>query len=671
MDITRLLGDEEDQDSFMAKDISMGDYSCQSVSNVRNPDELYYLLVPSSIEQRELVEQVIKLHRSHLEDLILGIKQESKGKMEDDLTMENLTSAELLELLEDNLQLINNHPNLLVQHYIPKSLILMEPHERLVATSGKFQALDQIIFLLQDQEKHIVIVASQSKELDLVEGTMLGKQINYHRYSGGSLYDQFVKSHENVNRPQHRHHYHQTIQFSNNRSDDSSTPTYSAVNNKKKNNKKKGLKDDYEPRISKNNPLLAQLNKDYPVNFHLITSNQLKNFRFPENANLDMIISLDPYLDIKSDYITEVRTINTLPSDTVNNLIPVFKLVTVNSVEHAILASNVHNSKQAVFDMLFCRNDEFDADEMFKNLKKLQPWLHSPLRTQFPLPLKIPKLRSASSSEQLLKSLEPVEYLQVHGSKSAGDANDIPPIPKHLTYQNYAETLAALVRFINDRALALIEEAQKKIDEVNLKETVRQAEIEQSNIDIGERYKLLKDLQDKAEAAERRAIRTEQEAHQWQESAEELQEQLDTMKKVISGENTARKDIGKVEQELKDLEEEVKQLEKSNEELRLQYQEKSTVASEKSFQVAALEKNQKELKEKHDRPILELVDTAREAEKTKLREQVDQLRRETEFNATYIEKLESILRQKDSTLPSYVSRSTRMSRSATPNLKTL
>lgn len=126
---------------------------------------MFYVPIGLTTIQRSLIEVLTQLHRSEL------------------------LRAEASETLLDNVRLITNHPFLLVDHYMPKKLLLMETHEKLLEASDLFNKLDKLIGVLQMTQCKVLLIGSSVKELDLVEAFIMGRDLCYKRYSGTSLYE--------------------------------------------------------------------------------------------------------------------------------------------------------------------------------------------------------------------------------------------------------------------------------------------------------------------------------------------------------------------------------------------------------------------------------------------------------------------------------------------------
>lgn len=112
-------------------------------------------------------------------------------------SLENEVLQNSLDSLYANTQLVATHPYLLVQHYLPPNLLLKDVHHRLARASGKFSVLVNLIELIRDKKINVALISRAGKSFDLIESLLLGRMINYKRYSGTYL-RQSSKSYKNI-----------------------------------------------------------------------------------------------------------------------------------------------------------------------------------------------------------------------------------------------------------------------------------------------------------------------------------------------------------------------------------------------------------------------------------------------------------------------------------------
>lgn len=140
-----------------------------------NSDRDYVLPVPMTPFQKQLTDDVVSLHYS---DILRFFESGS---------LENLVLQDSLENLYANTQLVATHPYLLVQHYLPPNLLLKDVPNKLSRSSGKFSVLVDLIDLIRDKKIDVALISRAGKSFDLIEALLLGRMINYKRYSGTYL----------------------------------------------------------------------------------------------------------------------------------------------------------------------------------------------------------------------------------------------------------------------------------------------------------------------------------------------------------------------------------------------------------------------------------------------------------------------------------------------------
>lgn len=138
-------------------------------------DRDYVLPVPMTPFQKHLTDDVVSLHYSDI------LRFFACGSLENEVLQNSLDS------LYANTQLVATHPYLLVQHYLPPNLLLKDVHHRLARASGKFSVLVNLIELIRDKKINVALISRAGKSFDLIESLLLGRMINYKRYSGTYL----------------------------------------------------------------------------------------------------------------------------------------------------------------------------------------------------------------------------------------------------------------------------------------------------------------------------------------------------------------------------------------------------------------------------------------------------------------------------------------------------
>lgn len=145
------------------------------VPQANSPSNDYVLPVPMTPFQKQLTDDIVSLHASDILRFLAG----------DSLDNEVLQTS--LDCLNANTQLVATHPYLLVQHYLPPNLLLKDVHNRLTRASGKFSVLMNLIEIIRDKNLNVALISRAGKSFDLIESLLLGRMINYRRYSGTYL----------------------------------------------------------------------------------------------------------------------------------------------------------------------------------------------------------------------------------------------------------------------------------------------------------------------------------------------------------------------------------------------------------------------------------------------------------------------------------------------------
>lgn len=182
-------------------------------SQSSNPSQEYSLPTPMADFQKELSDSIVSLHYS---DILKYFETDE----DDSLLTDSLSKLFL------NIQLISVHPYLLIDHFMPKSLLAKDIPLKLTQTSGKFRALKAVLDVLLGVQifrqtlrlrlkdalpdstkktnqtlvaaakrsfaqetvppphKNVLIVARSGRTLDLIELLLLGMKTTYIRHSG-------------------------------------------------------------------------------------------------------------------------------------------------------------------------------------------------------------------------------------------------------------------------------------------------------------------------------------------------------------------------------------------------------------------------------------------------------------------------------------------------------
>ncbi|AET38506.1 Hda3p Ecym_2809 [Eremothecium cymbalariae DBVPG len=135
----------------------------------------YWLPAPMCLYQKELTDQIVSLHYSDI------LKYFETTDYKEDVVLQSMKTMCL------NSQLVATHPYLLIDHFMPKSLLTKDIPVHLAETSGKFAVLRDLMNLIQEYETHTLIVCRPGRTMDLIEALLLGNKVNIKRYDGQSI----------------------------------------------------------------------------------------------------------------------------------------------------------------------------------------------------------------------------------------------------------------------------------------------------------------------------------------------------------------------------------------------------------------------------------------------------------------------------------------------------
>lgn len=135
----------------------------------------YWLPTTMSLYQKELTDQIVSLHYSDI------LRYFETSHYKEDVILESMKTMCL------NGSLVATHPYLLIDHYMPKSLITRDVPAHLAENSGKFSVLRDLINLVQEYETETAIVCRPGRTMDLLEALLLGNKVHIKRYDGHSI----------------------------------------------------------------------------------------------------------------------------------------------------------------------------------------------------------------------------------------------------------------------------------------------------------------------------------------------------------------------------------------------------------------------------------------------------------------------------------------------------
>ncbi|ODV69385.1 hypothetical protein HYPBUDRAFT_131166 [Hyphopichia burtonii NRRL Y-1933] len=662
---------------------------------IQTNDGVYHLptiLTKVQCELAEFVLQVLnpvllseahsKRQRASINSLLDNNTNDNSG-MTDDASKEGegnyLSQFNKINLLFDQLRIIKKHPSLLVDHFIPKKLLLLEINELLLNLSGKFQLFNRIVDSFIDRYSasknglltngyHILVVAESVKELELIEGLIIGKKLHYKNLNGSKLYD-----------------------------DNSKLPNFEKSNN-----------------------------YSYEKNQSNVTSQQLYNNYTPasnsRNSEFNLIISFDPDLDTKSPSIEIIRSKKNF-SQSLNSSIgqelktPVLIPFSIFTLDHIAL-KNYQPSSLGFFNnndptnplfkwKLECLNtfvvnrfNLFDSDiteDFFRqnygsNMQNLYHWFHNWDSRSFPLHDMVnsfnEKLILHYSDDKLINKLQITNVYDPNlQSGNISKKNLIHPSDK-LEKFGYADYKKKLAELLNDRVLqlenAILEQFEKDIPSYRVRESLRQSTLDTKEDSIAEKYKVLRKLNEDATISEKKLLRVDNDLQKLENTNTELNDKFkylnSAIKQVQESEEKLPEFTISQEQQLKELDLELTKLDdeynkinEENEKIRANYQNSSSEAVQLSTSLVSWKEEKTHLSKKLNGPGIKLIPSLiQKDELINYELELTKLTRESDFVSQFFtKKLDKLIKDRTTILDNTTSGSSsrpgnRISRGSTP-----
>lgn len=135
----------------------------------------YWLPTSMCLYQKELTDQIVSLHYSDV------LKYFETSDYKEDVVLQSMKTMCL------NSELVATHPYLLLEDFMPKSLLSKDIPGHLVESSGKFAVLRDLVKLTQEHETNTLILCRPGKTMDLIEALLVGNKVNIKRYDGQSI----------------------------------------------------------------------------------------------------------------------------------------------------------------------------------------------------------------------------------------------------------------------------------------------------------------------------------------------------------------------------------------------------------------------------------------------------------------------------------------------------
>lgn len=510
-----------------------------------NENSVYYLPCTMSTLQKDMTEAVVQIFADVLESLILMLKQRTSINtlVEDSSLNKNLVQLNFeVSLMYDLLQTISLHPSLLVDHFISKGLLLLSPKDRLLDLSGKMRVFNELIDVLSARQENghlssdynLLVITRSGKELDLIEGLIVGKKIHYHSYSRGKLYEE--------KQPVLRYRKETSAEES----------PGSETRRRRRQQRRISAKSRGSPKVV----------------LHLITSDQVYN-SYSSTSTLDLIFSFDPLLDLSNPGLDLLRRNNKSSLGlmaTTQRETPVLIPVQIFSIEHinqvvsfpSASFSNSHDEASRKLKVLksfiinrshlFIMQDQDDLVPSYsKVFQRLSEWLESWDKMNLPtslctldrftekMALEIDdKMVTQSLKENHLNAMSAV-FLPVSGSESNGKTKAKHENLQTMTYNTLKKELSLFLNERADEVEGLIEEGLSTVlPDLRKIEASRQAEIDSYEDQIGENYRKLRKLNESLITLDKKFNRVESENQNLQAQHAELKTLLAHLNDVIA-----------------------------------------------------------------------------------------------------------------------------------------
>ncbi|KAG7664724.1 HDA2 [[Candida] subhashii] len=516
-----------------------------------NENGVFYLPALLTRFQNSLVDILLHLFSSELltEARSKRMRTSIDSLLESsDLTKAGLTSYEKISLLYEQLMTVNSNPSLLVDHFIPKNLLLSEINERQINLSGKLQLFNRIVDCLIENTEYpkvtnMLVVARDMKELELIEGLIIGKRLYYQNYSSAKLYDD-----------------------------------------------RRGI-----PNFHEDTKL------DSRVCLNLITSSQLYNKHLSTNSTTkkyDLIFSFDFKLDVSSPTIEILRSnpiscpvyipIQILSIEHISQQFPQPKpsLSIAKDTSHPLYKWKIKIINAIVvnkFNMMDIDHASFYVDNFGPNMKEFTRWLHHPKEHKDLLRKYTEKLALNFTDDKLIKKLNICLTDSVNREfDSLGDFD----------YKSYRAVLAESLH-------AKLEQLQDSVSKIYTDvlpakrrfEASRQIHYDDDEDLISSSYFKLRRLSEDATIAERKLCRIENELVTVEEKETDLTTKYESLVEHMNHDHLdvdiekQSKSLEQLREELSTLKEELERLDVDNESTRQKYQNSSATAVQLSARV--------------------------------------------------------------------------------------
>ncbi|SCV05583.1 LANO_0H10682g1_1 [Lachancea nothofagi CBS 11611] len=574
----------------------------------------YCVPVGLTILQKDLIEILISIHARSLlqfynnEDVYKF--EESKGFTK--LTLPALSPQQLTSMLAANIRAIANHPFLLVEHYMPRQLLLMEPGERLIGASDKFQKMALLLDSLFSRDRtkfpkalQITILSHSVKELDLIEGYLLGKPVKLRRLSGTSLFDE-------------KHCYGESETRS-------STPVLPTGY----------IKDEYEYGKRRAVPAL----KDESDWVFLATATHLaRSPTLMDEFCVDIVIGFDPLIDAGLECFQRMRR--------TGKKVPLIKLMVEDSPDHYVLAhSNMKSEDDHFLDSLlhFIKHRHtITSDDALEWPGQL---IEDILQGVSSNPTSLPPchLAKETTNVNLFDCL--TTYRGLSHMKTMNF--ELKPVNQDLDMKVYQGIVMELIV----RRLTACEKGysvhQKEVLGQRLRETMRQDEFDQIKDEAATTFKRTKEEETSFNESVKKLNKAQSDQQKLSERLKVLSDRKYSFETILNDIKVPAVQITHLTEELAKLRSELasemsKNSQKAtlNDELRVLYQAESSRAASQSLVLKTLREKRDELKARLESPATNLHSIGTLEEESRLRKELVRVVQQSQFIQGYIKRVQ-------------------------------
>lgn len=603
------------------------------VSQSSRHSNVSYLLVDLTAFQKDLVEILVSLHANSFRQELRSADDEVKK--EDEKMYPQLSGKQMMYIFDNNFRAIANHPCLLVDHYMPRQFLRMEPSENLVNTSDKFRKLQQLLFGIIERDRtqfpqvlKVCLISHSVRELDLLEGLILGQRLRIKRLSGTSLYDE----------------KHVFVSKDSEAQDGLDSKDGTPLNDSGANKYTGYSRDDYDYSV-KRQKRACRGNKDDWI-FLTTTAHLINDPTLMEDYDADCIISFDPLLDPS---LPALEVLNRKAG----RQVPIIKFLVADSPDHYILERSNHGGctsyselKKSIDHYLCTRHmprgelRTIDYEQVVSSLlkdeqlKDLLPDVRlSPISDEFdPSQLYTAKMSFSESKLQIGQDIFDMKSYQMELMKRAVE-----------------------------RLMDIQEECkqnEEKLCQKRLEETARQNHFDEMKAVIGTEFKKFQEIEKANNDSEKRLERSQTESDKLNHRLQVLKDTRSELNKLLNLENASEIDqaLAEYTKKYKRLQTELEALQDSNErkgkrndELRSEYQLKSSQAAELAHSLTSQKESILQLKKEVEGPAPRIRSEALKRKENMLKIELEKHKNRSRFLKAYISKLSSAFDLKSKT----------------------